>query len=104
MENEKITITKQSEEPDVKLEVAGYIAYDTAGEFEKAINDSFQNEPDSITVDMDKVVVFTSIGIKIILKAYKKAREKRVSFQLESPSDVVRNVLKLSDLTELLLK
>jgi len=104
MENEKITITKQSELPDVKLEVAGYIAYDTAGEFEKAINDSFQESPESITVDMDKVVVFTSIGIKIILKAYKKAREKRINFQLESPSDVVRNVLKLSDLTELLLK
>jgi len=104
MDNEKITITKLSEVPDTKLEVAGYIVYDTAVAFEKALNDSFQEEPESITVDMDKVVVFTSIGIKIILKAYKKAREKKVSFQLESPSDVVRNVLKLSDLTELLLK
>jgi len=104
MENEKITITKQSDLPDIKLEVAGYIAYETAAQFEKAISDSFQDSTESITVDMEKVAVFTSIGIKVILKAYKKAREKRINFQLESPSEVVINVLKLSDLTEILLK
>jgi len=104
MEKSSFTVIESSAAPNVKLEVAGYIAYDTAGQFEKAINDSFLEDPESITVDMDKVVVFTSIGIKVILKAYKKARDKRVSFQLESPSEVVRNVLKLSDLTELLLK
>ena len=104
MEKSSISITEVSEAPQVEIEVSGYIAYDTAGQFEKAISDSLQNSPESLTVNMEKVVVFTSVGIKTILKAYKNAKERGTVFQIESPSDVVRNVLRLSDLTELLFK
>ena len=104
MENSNCTITKRSEAPELKLEVAGYIAYDTAGYFEKELIESFQDGPDSITVDMDKVVVFTSIGIRVILKAYKLSKEKGVEFQIENPSDIVRNVMELSNLGALMLK
>jgi len=104
MGKSSFTIVETSATPNVELEVSGYIVYDTAMQFEKAISDSLQKSPESLTVNMENVVVFTSVGIKIILKAFKTAKEKGTRFQLESPSDVVRNVLKLSDLTELLLK
>ena len=102
MEKSSFTITGQSTARDVKIEAEGYIAYDTAAEFEKVLNDAFQHEPESITIDMEKVAVFTSIGIRVILKAYKKAKEKGVEFKVENPSDIVRSVLKLSKLEEML--
>jgi len=104
MENSNCTITKRSEAPELKLEVAGYIAYDTAGYFEKVLIESFQDNPESIEVDMEKVVVFTSIGIRVVLKAYKLSKEKGIGFQIENPSDIVRNVMELSNLGDLMLK
>jgi len=104
MEKSNFTITRQSEATDIKFEAAGYIVYDTAGQFEKAINDSFADNPKSITIDMEKVVVFTSIAIRVILKTYKTATEKGVGYHIENPSQIVRNVLKLSKLEEMLVK
>ena len=104
MEQAKFTITKLSEAPEIKLEAAGYIAYDTAGQFEKALKDSFLENPKCITVDMEKVVIFTSVAVKVILKFYKNAKENGIEFHIINPSDIVRNVLKLSNLAELLFK
>jgi len=104
MEKSSFTITRQSEAPDIKFEVSGYIVYDTAGQFEKAINDSFVDNPKSIAIDMEKVVVFTSIAIRVILKTYKTATEKGIGYFIENPSKIVRNVLKLSKLEEMLVK
>ena len=104
MDNSNFTITKQSAAPDIKLEAAGYIAYDTAGQFEMALNDAFQEDPEGVTVDMEKVTVFTSVGIRVILKAYKTAKKKGIDFQIGNPSGTVRNVLKLSRLDIMLVK
>jgi len=104
MDKSSFTITRQSDAPDIKLEVTGYITYDTAGQFEKALNDSFQDDPENITIDMEKVVVFTSIGIRVVLKAYKTAKEKGIVLQIENPSEMVKTVLNLSNLAEMLLK
>jgi len=104
MDKSPFTITGLSTAPDVKLAAQGYIVYDTAGQFEKALNDSFQDEPESITIDMENVVVFTSIGIRVILKTIKTAKKKGIEFKIENPSDIVRNVLMLSNLDKMLLK
>ena len=104
MEKAKFTITRQSAAPDIKFEAAGYIVYDTAGQFEKVLNDAFQENPERITIDMEKVTVFTSLGVRVMLKAYKTATEKEVELKIENPSDIVRNVLKLSKLDIILLK
>jgi len=104
MDTSNFTITKQAEAPDVKFEAAGYIIYDTAGQFEKALSDTFEDAPESLTVDMGKVVLFTSVGIRVVLKVYKNATERGISFFIVNPSDVVKNVLDLSNLTNLLLK
>ena len=104
MDKAKFTITRQSEAPDIKLEATGYIVYDTAGQFEKVLNDAFQENPGSVTIDMENVTVFTSLGVRVMLKAYKTATEKGVVFELENPSDIVRNVLKLSNLDIVLIK
>ena len=104
MEKSSFSITGQTDVKDVKFEAAGYIVYDTAGQFEKTLSDALGGDPESITIDMENVVVFTSIGIRVILKAYKTANEKGIIFQIENPSNTVRNVLKLSNLDILLVK
>ena len=104
MEKAKFTITRLSAAPEIKFEAEGYIVYDTVGHFEKILNDAFQESPDSVTIDMEKVTVFTSLGVRVMLKAYKTATEKKVEFEVANPSDIVRNVLKLSKLDILLLK
>jgi len=103
VDKSNFTITGQSTEQGVKFEVSGYIVYDTAGQFEKALSESFRDDPESITIDMEKVVVFTSIGIRVVLKIFKMAKEKGVGFQIENPSEIVRSVLKLSKLEEMLV-
>jgi len=104
MEKSNFNITGRSVEQGIILEAEGYIIYDTAGQFEKAITDSFQDDPKSITIDMEKVVVFTSVGIRVILKVYKAAKERNVELYIENPSDIVKDVLKLSSLDEMLIK
>ena len=104
MDTSNFTITKQSDAPEIKLEAAGYVIYDTAGLFEQALSDSFKEGPESLTIDMEKVVVFTSVGIRVVLKAYKIATEKKIVFQIENPSEIVRNVFKLSNLEKMLIK
>ena len=104
MEKSKFTITGQTGVKDVKFEAAGYVIYDTAVMFEKTLSDAIGEEPESITIDMEKVVVFTSIGIRVILKAYKLTNKKGIIFKIENPSDIVRNVLKLSKLDTMLLE
>ena len=104
MEKANFTITRQSAAPDIKLMAEGYVAYNTAGQLGKVLNDAFLETPESITIDMEKVTVFTSIGIRVILKAYKTAQEKGIGLQIENPSDTVRNVLSLSKLDDILLK
>ena len=103
MDNSNFTITKQSEAPDVKFEVEGYIIYDTAVQFEKALSDSIATGPDSITLDMEKVTLFTSVGIRVILKTFKATDAKGIKFHIINPSDTVRSVMDLSSLTDLLV-
>ena len=104
MEKSNLTITEQTTEQGVKLEAAGYIVYDTAAQFEKVLNDSLQHDPKSVIVDMEKVAVFTSIGIRVVLKFLKLAKERKFEFKIENPSDIVRNVLMLSNLDKVLVK
>jgi len=103
MDNSNFTITKISDAPDIIFEAEGYIIYDTAGQLIKALNDSFNESPKSLTIDMEKVVVFTSVGIRVVIKMYKAADENGVKFQIINPSEVVINVLKLSGLDEMLV-
>jgi len=100
---DNFNITKLSEAPDIKFEAEGYIIYDTAGQLIKALNDSFDENPESLTIDMEKVVVFTSVGIRVVIKMYKAAEENGVKFQIVNPSEVVTSVLKLSGLDEMLV-
>ena len=67
---------------------------------DRALNEGAKN----IILNMEKVKYLSSIGIRIILKTYKKACENGSTFLIERPSEIVRNVLGMVALNQMLLK
>jgi anti-anti-sigma factor len=66
---------------------------------ETAINEGDTN----IVVNMSQVEYLSSVGIRVILKIYKKAAEKGGKFNIERPSDNVKNVLGMVALKDMLV-
>ena len=67
---------------------------------DRALNEG----PKNIVLNMEQVKYLSSIGIRIILKTYKKACENGGTFMIEKPSEIVRNVLGMVALNQMLLK
>ena len=66
---------------------------------DKVIEEGFE----TIVLNMEKIEYLSSIGIRIMLKAYKYACDNNLSFKIESPSEIVRNVLGMVALKQLLV-
>ncbi|MCL2217165.1 MAG: STAS domain-containing protein [Defluviitaleaceae bacterium] len=84
-----------------RFEIAGRVSATTVGDFEKAMNQALQ-KGNHITVNMSKVTLLTSVGIRVILKTYKQCVATHGKFLLEDPSQPVQNVLGLSALEQML--
>ncbi|MDR2731206.1 MAG: STAS domain-containing protein [Treponema sp.] len=69
------------------------------GRLETALKEERKN----IVVNMSQVEFLSSIGIRVILKIYKQAAETGGKFNIERPSENVRNVLGMVALKELLV-
>jgi anti-sigma B factor antagonist len=68
---------------------------------EKALN---EEKHTSIILNMRQVEYLSSIGIRVILKAYKQLTGSGGSFNIENPSEIVKNVLGMAALQEMLIK
>jgi anti-anti-sigma factor len=66
---------------------------------DKVLGEGFE----SIILNMEKIEYLSSIGIRIMLKAYKHACDNNLIFKIESPSEIVRNVLGMVALKQLLV-
>jgi len=64
---------------------------------------AIKEERTNIVVNMSRVEYLSSVGIRVILKIYKKAAEKGGKFGIESPSETVQNVLGMVALQEMLV-
>jgi anti-anti-sigma factor len=68
-------------------------------ELEKAL----QEGQKAIVLNMSRVEYLSSIGIRVILKIFKQASEMEGKFNIERPSNIVKNVLGMLALKELLV-
>jgi anti-anti-sigma factor len=98
-----LTIKKTPLYPKITLCAEGRITTESANSFEKELILAL-DEYDHIVVDMFKVSLLTSTGIRAILKTYKAAVAGKKIFQIQNPSEMVRNVLGLSNLELMLVK
>ena len=74
------------------FEMDGRINTVTAIEFEEAMNQALR-ETVFIALNLSKVTLLTSVGIRIIMKTYKQCDVRGGKFKIEDPSEAVQNVL-----------
>jgi len=87
----------------IKYNVKGRITTVNENYFDKILGDALEDGNKTIILNMREVTIMTSIGIRIILKTYKSCVEAGGKFQIEEPSDVVKNVLGLSALQQMMV-
>jgi len=66
---------------------------------ETAIKEGRKN----IVVNMFQVEYLSSVGIRVILKIYKQAMETGGQFNIERPSEIVKNVLGMTALKQMVI-
>jgi len=103
MKDDALEITQNVKDGICKISADGRIDSNSADvllyKLENAINDGQKN----IILNMFKVKYLSSVGIRVILKIYKKAAEDGGSFKIEQPSKTVKNLLGMAALKELLV-
>ena len=103
MEKENFAITQETIEGKVKLTIKGRIDSVNAVELGHTLGVAMRDGKANIILNMLRVEYLCSIGIRVILKAYKNAKESGGTLGIESPSDCVANVLGMVALKEMLI-
>lgn len=104
MKNEDFEISKEVNQEVTKFTVKGHVNSINAPDLEYELENAIQNGQVNIVLKMTNVTYLSSIGVRVILKIYKKAKEAGGKFNIERPSENVRNVLGIAALDEILLK
>lgn len=103
MDDGNLEITENVEGKICKFFAKGRVDSNSAEllrfKLDKVLDEGFE----AVVLNMEKIEYLSSIGIRIMLKAYKHACEKDLSFKIESPSEIVRNVLGMVALKQLLV-
>ena len=84
-----------------RFDISGRINTTTSNEFERAMNQALR-ESVFIILNLSKVTLLTSLGIRIIMKTYKQCDALGGKFRIEDPSERVQNVLGSAALEEML--
>jgi anti-anti-sigma factor len=102
MENEELEITEDISPKVTKFILKGPVNAANADILLARLETALEREQKKIVVNMHQVRYLSSIGIRVILKIYKQAAETGGKFNIETPSENVKNVLGMVALNELL--
>jgi len=100
----ELTMERVEASEGVKFKVTGRITTVNENFFNKKLSDALEEGFTHIVLNMQEVTLMTSIGIRIILKTFKSCMEAGGKFQIEEPSEVVKNVLGLSALQQMMVE
>jgi anti-anti-sigma factor len=103
MNNGELKITENINEGVYHLYAKGRIDSNTADLLLVKLEDALNNGHKTIILNMTQVDYLSSIGIRVILKTFKQANENGGSFNIDSPSEIVRNILNMVALKEILV-
>jgi anti-sigma B factor antagonist len=103
MKDDNLEITQNIKDGICRISAKGRIDSNSSdvllSKLENAVNDGNKN----IILNMLQVEYLSSIGIRVILKIYKKVSEEGGSFKIERPSEIVKNLLGMVALKEMLI-
>jgi anti-anti-sigma factor len=103
MKDETLEITEEIKDGICKLVAKGRVDATSADILLFKLETALKNGHKKIILNMAQVEYLSSIGIRVILKTYKQALETGGKFNIEHPSEIVKNVLGMTALKELLV-
>ena len=104
MKNETLEITEERSEKTSVFIAKGRVDAENSDALLYKLENALNDGQTTIILNMLQVEYLSSIGIRVILKIYKQAKEKGCTFNIDRPSEVVKNVLGMVALKELLVK
>jgi anti-anti-sigma factor len=100
-----LTLTREDRDGDIYyITATGRVGAAEAPLLQTAIEKGLKNKPEFLVVNMWSVNYLSSMGVKVLLGAYKTANNDGVKFRVDRPSECVRNILGMVALDGLLLK
>jgi len=102
VKDKDLEITEDKKEGLCKFIVKGRVNAENADVLLEKLENVQKEGHTSIVVNMSQVEYLSSVGIRVILKTYKKALEIGSKFTIERPSEIVRNVLGMVALNEMM--
>jgi anti-anti-sigma factor len=103
MKSEELEITEDISPSVTKFILKGRVNAASADTLLYRLEAALEKEQKNIVVNMHQVVYLSSVGIRVILKIYKQAAEAGGKFNIENPSENVRNVLGMVALNDMLV-
>jgi len=104
MNNETLEIAEDRSEKTSIFTAKGRVDAETADALLYKLENALNDGQTTVILNMLQVEYLSSIGIRVILKIYKQAKEKGCTFNIDRPSRVVKNVLGMVALKEMLVK
>ena len=103
MNNTELEITENTNEGIFNLFAKGRVDSNNADILLQKLEYALTIGQKNIILNMSRVDYLSSIGIRVLLKIYKQAKETGASFKIAKPSKIVKNVLGMVALKELLV-
>ena len=103
MKDEILEITESVDKGICRMVAKGRIDSNSADVLLFKLEDALRNGQIAIVLDMSQIEYLSSIGIRAILKIYKQATEAGSTFNIDRPSEIVKNILGMAALKELLV-
>jgi anti-anti-sigma factor len=104
MKNETLVITEERNGKTSMLIAKGRVDAESADVLLEKLEEALKDGQTAIILNMLQVEYLSSIGIRVILKIYKQAIGTGCTFNVDRPSEPVRNVLGMVALEKLLVK
>ena len=104
MEAKKIIVESEEIEGGIKFTAKGHINALNSGVLEQELENAINKGHKRIILNLVQVDFLSSSGIRILIKTYKTMKNNGGVFNIEKPSENVKNVLGITALDSMLLK
>jgi len=102
-DNEELEILEERSPGASKFTLKGRVNAASADSLQYKLETAIKEGHTNILLNMAQIEYLSSIGIRVILKIYKQTAEQGGKFNIERPSENVKNVLGMVALKDMLV-
>ena len=104
LKEEHLQIINEKTENGVKFIINGFLSSVNSHELQTALDEALKNGEQNITLNMNQVEYLSSLGISVILNAYKTAKNEGGKVVIEQPSESIKRVLTITSLDTMMIE